>query len=110
MRGGSKLDLPYHAREQRSRQRRYKRLARACSAHQTVLHHWVPCGPAIAAVQVCVVGGSLICHTVPEDHNQGKTGTSESLEPVEHVRTTYITESHMVLPLLLYKYAWWEEA
>lgn len=56
------------------------------------------------------MGGSLICHTVPEDHDQDKTGTSESLEPVEHVRTNYITESHVVLPLLLCKYAWWEEA
>lgn len=85
-------------------------MAGACSAHPTVLHHWVSCGPAVAAVQVCVMGGSLICHTVPEDHNQGKTGTSESLEPVEHVRITHITGSHVVLSLLLYKYAWWEEA
>lgn len=56
------------------------------------------------------MGGSPICHTVPEDHNQDKTGTSESLEPVEHVRITYVTGSHVVLSLLLCKYAWWEEA
>lgn len=76
-------------------------MAGACSAHPNVLHHWVSCGPAVAAVQICVVGGSLICHTVPEDHDQGKTGTTESLEPVERIQQTYTTGSHMVLSLLL---------
>lgn len=47
------------------------------------------------------MGGSLICYTVPEDHNQDKTGTSKSPEPVERIQQTYITGSHMVLSLLL---------
>lgn len=47
---------------------------------------------------------------MPENNDQDSAGTSDWPELVQHIKLSYTTVSHVVLPLLLYKYAWWEEA
>lgn len=47
---------------------------------------------------------------MPEKHDQDSAGTSEWPELVRHIQLSYTIGCHVVLPLLLYKYAWREEA
>lgn len=106
----TKPHLLDHAWRRRRRQRWYNQLIRGCIARPTALCHWVTCGLAAAAVKISEVGESRICYTVPENDDQDGTGISKSQEVVERIKRTYTTGPHVVLSLLLYKYAWWEEA
>jgi len=106
----TKPHLLDHDRRRRRRQRWYNRFIRGCRARPTALCHWVTSGLAAAAVKISEVGESRICYTVPGNDDQDGTGISKSQEVVERIQQTYTTGLHMVLSLLLYKYAWWEEA
>lgn len=106
----TKPHLLDHDRRRRPRQRWYNRFIRGCRARPTALCHWVICGLAAAAVKMSEVGESRICYTVPGNDDQDGTGISKSQEVVERIQKTYTTGFHVLLSLLLYKYAWWEEA
>lgn len=106
----TKPHLLDHARRRRRRQRWYNRFIRGCRARPTALCHWVTSGLAAAAVKISEVGESRICYTVPEKDDQDGTGISKSQEVVERIQQTYTTGFHVLLSLLLYKCAWWEEA